>query len=245
MLGLVRSDRVGSVLVSANGCMKMIEREFDAIIFDCDGTLVDSEPITVKVLIDFVREFSLELSYDDALPLFVGRDMPAILAVLESWMNSKLPTTFSEEFRARQATALREDLTAISGAHDLLDSLQRQFCVASNAPQAKIEINLTTTGLSSFFSPDTTFSAYDIKVWKPEPDLFLLAAESLGVAPENCAVIEDSLFGLKAGFAAGMQVFGYDPHQKLPTNLGPATMVRKLAELNPLLGCAESQFETN
>ena len=69
----------------------MLEREFDTIIFDCDGTLVDSEPITVKVLIDFVKEFGLELSYEDALPLFVGRDMPAIMAVLESWMNSKLP----------------------------------------------------------------------------------------------------------------------------------------------------------
>ena len=187
----------------------MIEREFDAIIFDCDGTLVDSEPITVNVLIEFISEFGFELRYEDALPLFVGRDMPAIMGVLESWMNSKLPDTFSDEFRARQATALRKDLTPISGAHDLLGSLQRQFCVASNAPQAKIEINLTTTGLSSFFTPGTTFSAYDINVWKPEPDLFLYAADKLNVDASRCVVIEDSQAGIDAGLAAGMQVIGY------------------------------------
>ncbi|MDE0938139.1 MAG: HAD family hydrolase [Mariniblastus sp.] len=187
----------------------MIEREFDAIIFDCDGTLVDSEPITVNVLIDFVGEFGLELGYDDALPLFVGRDMPGIISVLESRMGSKFPDTFPDEFRARQATALRENLTAISGAHDLLESLNCQFCVASNAPQAKIEINLTTTGLSPFFTPETTFSAYDINVWKPEPDLFLYAAERLNVAASRCVVIEDSQAGIDAGLAAGMQVIGY------------------------------------
>ena len=187
----------------------MIEREFDAIIFDCDGTLVDSEPITVNVLIEFISEFGFELRYEDALPLFVGRDMPGIMVVLESWMNAKLPDTFSDEFRARQATALRKDLTPISGAHDLLASLQRQFCVASNAPQAKIEINLTTTGLSSFFTPGTTFSAYDINVWKPEPDLFLYAADKLNVDASRCVVIEDSQAGIDAGLAAGMQVIGY------------------------------------
>lgn len=187
----------------------MLEREFDTIIFDCDGTLVDSEPITVKVLIDFVKEFGLELSYEDALPLFVGRDMPAIMAVLESWMNSKLPVTFSEEFRARQASALRKELTVISGAHELLGSLERQFCVASNAPQTKIEINLTTTGLSQFFTSETTFSAYDINVWKPEPDLFLYAADRLKVDASRCVVIEDSQAGIDAGRAAGMQVIGY------------------------------------
>ena len=187
----------------------MLEREFDTIIFDCDGTLVDSEPITVKVLIDFVKEFGLELSYADALPLFVGRDMPAIMAVLESWMNSKLPVTFAEEFRARQASALRKELTVISGAHELLGSLERQFCVASNAPQAKIEINLTTTGLSQFFTSETTFSAYDINVWKPEPDLFLYAADRLKVDASRCVVIEDSQAGIDAGLAAGMQVIGY------------------------------------
>mgnify|MGYP006091841169 CR=1 FL=1 len=187
----------------------MIEREFDAIIFDCDGTLVDSEPITVNVLIDFVGEFGLELGYDDALPLFVGRDMPGIISVLESRMGSKFPATFPDEFRARQATALRENLTAISGAHDLLKSLNCQFCVASNAPQAKIEINLTTTGLSPFFTSETTFSAYDINVWKPAPDLFLYAAERLNVAASRCVVIEDSQAGIDAGLAAGMQVIGY------------------------------------
>ena len=89
----------------------------------------------------------------------------------------------------------------------------------SNAPLDKIRLCLETTGLRGWFPDSAIFSAYQISVWKPEPDLFLKAANVLGVEPEKCAVVEDSIFGVKAGLAAGMQVFAYDPHNRIPAEL--------------------------
>lgn len=194
----------------------MINGNFEAIIFDCDGTLVDSEPITVAVLVEYVREYGLDLDFEEALGLFVGRDMPGIVKYLESKIDGQLPDIFSSEFRTRQATALRESLQAIDGAHDLLDAMTRPYCVASNAPRDKIEINLTVTGLCKYFSEESTFSAYDINVWKPRPDLFLHVAEQMNHQPNQCVVVEDSAAGIEAGLAAGMQVIGYapDPQRK-------------------------------
>ena len=107
----------------------------------------------------------------------------------------------------------------------------KPFCVASNAPHEKIAINLTVTGLDQFFTADRTFSAYDINVWKPQPDLFLYAAKQLNVDPASCVVIEDSLAGIEAGLAAGMQVIGYSQTADLkPTDEVP--FVHCLSELN-------------
>lgn len=200
----------------------MITPNFEAVIFDCDGTLVDSEPITVRVLIDYLREYGLELDFEEAHNLFVGRDMQSIAKWLESKTKIRLPDIFAEEFRARQAVALKESVLPIPGAHELLASMTKTFCVASNAPQAKIAINLSVTGLDQFFTADRTFSAYDINVWKPQPDLFLYSAQRLNVDPEKCVVIEDSLAGIEAGLAAGMQVIGYSKNAELkPTEEVP------------------------
>ena len=211
----------------------MISPNFEAVIFDCDGTLVDSEPITVGVLIEYLREFGLELNFEEAHGLFVGRDMQAIADWIADHHGTQLPDIFAEEFRSRQAIALKESVLPISGAAELLAAMSKvgkPFCVASNAPQAKIAINLSVTGLDRFFSADRTFSAYDINVWKPQPDLFLHVAKKLGVDPANCVVIEDSLAGIDAGLAAGMQVIGYAKNAEVqPTDKVP--FVHCLSEL--------------
>lgn len=212
----------------------MINPDFDAIIFDCDGTLVDSEPITVEVLVEYVNEFGLELTVDEALPLFVGRDMSMIIVELERRLGAKLPDSFCSEYRSRQAVALQRDLQVIGGAHELLDAMTRQFCIATNAPREKLQINLKTTGLDRFFSRDRTFSAYDINVWKPEPDLFVFAAQQMGVDASRCVVIEDSQAGIDAGLAAEMQVIGYSHHpDAAPTNTVP--FVHSLTDLIAVL----------
>ncbi len=212
----------------------MIDRDFEAVIFDCDGTLVDSEPITVKVLLEFVAEFGLTMDFSEAIGLFVGRDMPMIVEVLEDRMGDKLPASFCDDFRARQANALREDLKVIEGADELLTSMTKPFCVASNAPQDKISVNLNSTGLARHFSDDRVFSAYDINVWKPQPDLFHFAAKKMGFTSKNCVVIEDSVAGIEAGLAAGAQVIGFSQNPlEVPSDKVP--FVHRLIDLISVL----------
>lgn len=212
----------------------MIHPEFDLVIFDCDGTLVDSEPITTSVLLEQTRDYGLDLAPEEALGLFVGRDMPGIVRWIEQRIKRKLPADFTANFRLLQAAALRESLLPIPGAEALLGAMQREICLASNAPRDKIAINLNVTRLSRFFDQERTFSAYDIQSWKPEPDLFLHAAASLGYSPERCVVIEDSLAGITAAEAAGMQVIGYAKSQNcLPTTRIP--FVHSLFDLVEIL----------
>jgi len=184
--------------------------DIDAVIFDCDGTLVDSEPITVKVLVDHVREFGLELEYED----------------------------FVEEYRRRQELELRKSVELIPGAMELVAAVQKstalKYCVASNAPRRKINLNLEVTGLDKFFAEPQIFSAYDIRIWKPDPALFLHAAERIEIAANRCLVLEDSLAGIQAGIAAGMQTIGYSVDQESqPTD--QVSFVHDLAELIPFL----------
>ena len=212
--------------------------DFDAIIFDCDGTLVDSEPITVQVLVDHVSEFGLKLDYDQALGLFVGRDMQMIVEVLEKQMDKSLPEDFVEEYRRRQELELRRSAKAIPGAIELMAAIEKsgklKYCVASNAPRRKIDLNLEVTGLDKFFGEPLIFSAYDIQKWKPDPALFLHAAEKIGVAPDRCVVIEDSVAGIEAGIAGGMKTIGYSSSQSSqPTDQVP--FVHHLADLIPFL----------
>ena len=202
--------------------------------FDCDGTLVDSEPITVQVLIEYALEFGLEIDHEEALMLFVGRDMPGITKYLESRTGSPLPAEFCEEFRRRQALSLRRELKPIVGAYELLNAMTRPFCLASNAPRDKIEINLTVTRLDRFFTSCRTFSAYDISVWKPQPDLFLHAAEKMKCKPSRCVVIEDSIAGIQAGLAAGMQVIGYSSDKECELS-NEVPMVHSLIDLIDVL----------
>lgn len=206
------------------------------IIFDCDGTLVDSEPITNRVLANFISEFGLQLSPEKSLELFIGRDMPAIVKTLEGMLNRQLPANFSAEFRKRQSAALRSELQPIAGAHELLESLDRPFCLASNAPRSKIQINLEATGLGKFIAESAVFSAYDIQAWKPKPDLFLHAAQAMGHVPSDCIVIEDSVAGVEAARAAGMRVIAFvEPGSSLPLEVDK---VNKLLDLIPILNSA-------
>jgi len=180
------------------------------------------------------RKHTLELEFEEAHALFVGRDLQSIAAWIGDNHGTQLPDIFAEEFRSRQAVALRKSVLPISGAAELLAAMTKPFCVASNAPQEKIAINLSATGLDQFFTADRTFSAYDISVWKPQPDLFLYAAKQLRVDPASCVVIEDSIAGIDAGLAAGMQVIGYSKDADVqPTDKVP--FVHCLAELSRYL----------
>ena len=183
-----------------------------AIIFDCDGTLVDSERIANEVLIEYLANFGVELTMKDSASRFNGVEMKDSMRQVEELVGAPLPGDFIETMRSRLAHALASRLRPVDGVHRLVESLTVPYCIASNAPLDKIELSLKVTGLLPFFAGSIN-SAYEIGSWKPDPALFLYAAKGLGVAPDHCAVVEDSVAGVRAGLAAGMTVFAYQPHE--------------------------------
>lgn len=203
----------------------------EGVIFDCDGTLVDSEVISMQVLQQLCLEHGLRLSMEEAMESFAGNELAVVLQLLEDKLKGPLPTDFLDTFRTKQLAELAVSLKVIHGAHDLVQSLTVPSCVASNAPLSKVNLCLQITTLDQFFKSDRIFSAYTIEKWKPAPDLFLMAAKELSVPPQNCMVVEDSLFGVQAGVAAGMQVVALDRHSRLGQLPAGVTRVKCLTEI--------------
>jgi HAD superfamily hydrolase (TIGR01509 family) len=209
-----------------------------AIIFDADGTLVDSEVPSMDVIHELANALGVVFTREQAHQRFRGVRMADCIA----WIAAQLPQVppgFAEDFtrnvRAAQARRFSEGLGVIPGAFELLSALQIPFCVATNGPREKVELTLRLTGLRPYF-PEHIFSAYEVGVFKPDPGLFLHAAKVLGVAPEHCAVVEDSLPGIVAGLAAGMRVFSLMPTPELPAALGDRVVsIHSLVELDDLL----------
>jgi HAD superfamily hydrolase (TIGR01509 family) len=148
---------------------------------------------------------------------------------------TQVPDNFAEVFarsvRSAQAARFQQGLGTIRGAHALVSSLTVPFCVATNGPREKVELTLGLTGLLPYFG-ERIFSAYEVGSFKPDPGLFLHAAEALGVAPQHCAVVEDSEPGIRAGLAAGMQVFSLFPEEELaPELLAQVHSIRDLTEI--------------
>lgn len=203
-------------------------------LFDLDGTLVDSETLLNEVLVDFLAELGFELSLEEVDACFRGGKMAESVSQIEQRFDTKLQNDFIPLFRTRTADAFKDRLQPIDGALELVQSLGSNICIASNGPPEKIDLSLTLTGLKPYFG-ERIFSAYDINAWKPNPELFLNAAKTLGVSPKDCAVVEDSLPGIRGGLAAGMQVYALFPDTP-PTNLpGEVVVVQHLSELSELL----------
>jgi HAD superfamily hydrolase (TIGR01509 family) len=207
---------------------------YDAIIFDCDGTLVDSERLVNGVIVDYAAEFGIALTVDEALARFTGIRMADCVMQLEVLRGAPLPASFVPELRKRMAAALASGVQPIEGALELVRSVSVPFCVASSGPREKIELSLRMTGLLPYFE-GRIFSAYEVGSWKPDPGLFLHAARSLGVPPARCAVVEDSIPGIQAGLAAGMNVFALS-NGLLPSQMpSPVHVVSGLREFTALL----------
>ena len=178
------------------------------ILFDLDGTLVDSEPLCNQAFIDLLP--ALRMPVDDLLEWFRGRKLAEIFADIENLIGHQLPPDFEVTYRSRVETLLKTSLEAFPGVHETLDSLDIKKCIASSGPSAKIDVALAKTKLDGFFK-GATFSSYDIGSWKPDPDLFLHAASEMKVLPQNCLVIEDSSVGMDAARSAGMKALRFCP----------------------------------
>ena len=178
------------------------------LIFDCDGVLVDSEPISCRIVAEELRKLGLDISNEQAKHQFAGTSMDYIREYAHSILGRPVPENFEEIYRQRSHAAFKAELQPVDGIEEALKALNFPRCVASNGPGYKVKANLEITGLRPLFG-DELFSAYDIQRWKPEPDLYLHAARQMNTAFENCLVIEDSTAGVQAARSAGMRVLGY------------------------------------
>ena len=176
------------------------------LIFDLDGTLVDSEYLCNKAFVDLLPELGEPVQ--SLVARYRGWKLSSILDDLAQRTDAKFPSGFQATYRAHVADLFAKELRATPGTHEMLSGLNRTCCVASSGPPEKIRQALQVSGLASFFD-DRLFSSYDIGSWKPEPGLFLHAAEALGFPPRQCIVVEDSHAGVDAAVAANMQCFQY------------------------------------
>lgn len=182
---------------------------FDALIFDADGTLVDTESTTVDVLYDLSLAQGLQMPREEAYRVFRGQRMADCIAQVQSRITRTLPEDFIGQIRQEMARRFDLGVQTMPGALDLARALSAQtripYCVATNGPRMKVSQTLSLSGLMDFFE-GRVFSAYEVGSFKPEPDLFLHAARAMNAQPCVCAVVEDSEPGVRAGLTAGMQV---------------------------------------
>ncbi|MFR9725216.1 HAD family hydrolase [Streptomyces sp. MS19] len=210
----------------------------ELVIFDCDGVLVDSEPLALRVCVELGAELGWPLTEREIVDRFLGRSEQAVRLQVAERLGEALAERWGEEYRARLAAAVDAELTEVAGVSAALDALgPLPHCIASSGGHDKMRRTLSRTGLYERFA-GRIFSATEVARGKPEPDLFLYAAERMGVAPEHCVVVEDSQYGVRAARAAGMRSFGYagglTPAEWLA---GPDTVVfHDMRELPALLG---------
>lgn len=200
--------------------MRTLTSSWDLVIFDCDGVLVDSEPIANRLFATMLGEIGLPMTYEETVRQFMGRGQATVVTMIERRLGRPLPPGFMADFMTRMYAAFRRDLRPVPGIVSALDQISAPICVASSGELAKIRTALDLTGLLPRFE-GRLFSATEVARGKPFPDLFLDAAQRMGARPRCCAVIEDSPLGVQAGIAAGMHVFGY-ARLSLPETLAAA-----------------------
>ncbi|TSH98124.1 HAD family phosphatase [Verticiella sediminum] len=187
---------------------------YDAVLFDCDGVLVDSEAITCSVLVQMLGELGWTLTLPEAMATFVGKMVKDEAALIEARTGFVLTEDWLAGFRARRDAALAREIVAIPGAPAAVEAIHvlagGRIAVASGADRVKINLQLGKTGLAGWFE-GRIFSGHEMPRSKPHPDVYLAAAAALGVDPRRCAVVEDTVTGARAGVAAGATVFGYSP----------------------------------
>ncbi|OZI66786.1 HAD family hydrolase [Bordetella genomosp. 11] len=219
--------------------------KFEAVLFDCDGVLVDSERISTGVLSDMLQELGLPVSHDETLRRFVGKTMKDELAWISRASGQAVGADWLAEFWRRRNEALRKHVQAIPHVLETVKLLHQRLdgriACASGADRDKLELQLNKTGLMPYFQ-GRTFSGYEMARSKPSPDVYLAAAAALKTDPAACVVIEDSVTGVTAGLAAGATVLGYSPggpaHSPPDALLGSGAIAvfADMARLPALLG---------
>jgi HAD superfamily hydrolase (TIGR01509 family) len=181
---------------------------FELIIFDCDGVLVDSERLSIRIDATYLERIGWPMSEEEIVERWVGRSDADMRTEIEAHIGRPIPPDVDEEFSRIYREIFDRELAPVDGIREALDAITVPRCVASSGKHDNIRRNLALTGLSGYFG-ERIFSATDVEHGKPAPDLFLLAARTLGAEPSRCAVVEDSVYGVEAALAAGMLPFAY------------------------------------
>jgi len=209
--------------------------KYKCIIFDCDGVLVDSESISNQVIVDLANTQGANIDLDYAIKHYAGTSLRFVKDDIERIIGKKLPSNFDQEYRRISYLKFQTEIQPVQGIRKVLEALTTPFCVASNGPLAKMELNLQVAELYEYFRGNL-FSAYEIGKWKPDPALFLHAADVMGFYPKECVVVEDSMSGIKAAKAGGFDVFGFAHNQNKEAFLKEgATVFSEMKELLSLL----------
>ncbi|HUW88686.1 MAG TPA: HAD family hydrolase [Candidatus Paceibacterota bacterium] len=178
------------------------------VIFDCDGVLVDSEVISIAVDEIVLADLGWQIEQDEIIERFVGRSHGHFLTVVEKHIGYKLPDDWEDSYQHLYREAMLRDLRPVAGIVDALDLIKIPSCVASNGSHEKMRFTLGLTGLLTRFE-GRIFSASEVALGKPAPNLFIHAASTLGYEPSECVVVEDSVAGVQAALAANMKVIAY------------------------------------
>lgn len=196
------------------------------IIFDCDGVVVDSEPIALNAIKESLNFYNIDVTFDICKDAFLGKSFGCGMLTLHSLYNSELsvlPIDFEQKTKIKIDSELKKRLKPIKNIHTALKEIKNKKCIASGSDYRRLDISLTVTKTKDYF--DNIFSATSVSKGKPSPDIFLFAAYQMGYKPENCIVIEDSQSGMFAALNAGIKVYIYAPKGK------PNFIVPKNAEI--------------
>ncbi|GGL16125.1 HAD family hydrolase [Streptomyces flaveus] len=211
---------------------------YDLVVFDNDGVLVDSEPLSNRILAGYLTELGHPTSYEDSLRDYMGAAVHRVHDIVWQRSGRRLPEEFDDVLHARVFAAFERDLEPVAGAAEVLEKLVAdgvRICVASSGSHERIRVGHRKTGMERWFGEGQIFSSEDVGRGKPAPDLFLYAADRMGVPPEKCLVVEDSPLGVRAAVAAGMDVYGFTAMTTADRLAGADRLFGDMSELIGLL----------
>lgn len=209
--------------------------QVECVLFDCDGTLVDSEVLCSKAYVHMFAHYGIELALEEVFKKYKGIKLYEIIELVNAEHGVNLPASDLEPiFRQEVARLFDAELQPIAGARELLAQMNTPMCTVSNGPVSKMQHSLGLTDMLSYFD-DRLFSGYDIQRWKPDPAIVFHAAQQMQVPVERCILVDDSVAGAQAGIAAGIPVFYFcaDPHNQ-PIDHPLVTTFDDLAQLPAL-----------
>ena len=214
------------------------------IIFDCDGVLVDSEPLSMRADVEILGRHGVKISEAEAHKRFVGKTFRGMLDELSKERGVVFPDNLAELKNARMTELYRSELKLVRGVRDALEDIRNlslTMSIASNSPKERVRLALQLTGLLPHFK-NAIYAVEDVPNGKPAPDLFLLAAKNAGTKADKCLVVEDSITGVTAAVDAGCWTLGFtgtyedqESHGKNLKDIGAEAVFSKMADLSALV----------